>query len=180
MDNDIERVLYSEETIKEACQRLGHQMAHDYQDKNPIIVGVLKGAVLFMTDVIREMDILAELDFIDVSSYNGGTASSGEVKLVHDLSIDVADRDIILVEDIIDTGRTLKFMQDLLKERHAHSIKVCTLLDKPSGRVVEAKADYVGFIVPNEFVAGYGLDYGDQYRNLPYVGVLKPEIYENK
>lgn len=180
MDNDIERVLYSVQDIQEACKRLGTQMAEEYKDKNPLIVGVLKGAALFMTDVIRQMDILAELDFIDVSSYHGGTESSGEVKLEHDLSIDVAGRDIIIIEDIIDSGRSLKFMLDLLKERHVNSIKVCTLLDKPSGRVVEAKADYVGFIVPNEFVVGYGLDYRDQYRNLPYVGVLKPAIYENK
>lgn len=180
MDNDIERVLYSVQDIQEACKRLGTQMAEEYKDKNPLIVGVLKGAALFMTDVIRQMDISAELDFIDVSSYHGGTESSGEVKLEHDLSIDVAGRDIIIVEDIIDSGRSLKFMLDLLKERHVNSIKVCTLLDKPSGRVVEAKADYVGFIVPNEFVVGYGLDYRNQYRNLPYVGVLKPAIYENK
>jgi hypoxanthine phosphoribosyltransferase len=126
------------------------------------------------------MDIYAEIDFIDVSSYHGGTASTGTITLLKDLDTDVSGRDILLVEDIIDTGRTLKYLEDLLKDRNAKSIKVCTLMDKPSGRVVEAKADYVGFNVPSEFVVGYGLDYEEKYRNLPYVGVLKPEVYSDK
>ncbi|MFC6260370.1 hypoxanthine phosphoribosyltransferase [Levilactobacillus fujinensis] len=180
MNNDILKVLYSEEDIAEACKRLGTQLAEDYKDKTPLIICVLKGAILFMTDVIRDMDIYATIDFIDVSSYNGGTASSGTIRLLKDLDTDVSGRDILLVEDIIDTGRTLKYLEDLLKDRNAKSIKVCTLMDKPSGRVVEAKADYVGFNVPSEFVVGYGLDYEEKYRNLPYVGVLKPSVYSDK
>lgn len=180
MNNDIEKVLYSKEDIAAACKRLGQQLAEDYRDKTPLMVCVLKGAILFMTDVIRDMDIYATIDFIDVSSYNGGTESSGTIRLLKDLDTDVAGRDVVLVEDIIDTGRTLKYLEDLLKDRQAKSIKVCTLMDKPSGRVVEAKADYVGFNVPSEFVVGYGLDYEEKYRNLPYVGVLKPSVYSDK
>ncbi|PWF99294.1 hypoxanthine phosphoribosyltransferase [Levilactobacillus bambusae] len=180
MNNDIEKILYSVDDIHEAASRLGKQLADDYRDKNPMMVCVLKGAVLFMADVIREMPVYSTIDFVDVSSYNGGTESSGQVELVTDLSSDVQGRDIVLVEDIIDTGRTLAYLIDLLKDRGANSISVCTLLDKPSGRVVEAKADYVGFEVPNEFLVGYGLDYQGQYRNLPYIGILKPSVYLDK
>ncbi|GKT03112.1 hypoxanthine phosphoribosyltransferase [Furfurilactobacillus sp. WILCCON 0119] len=178
MDNDIEKTLYSAEEIKEAAHRLGMQLTEDYRDKKPIMVSVLKGAILWTVDVMREMDIMAEMDFVDVSSYHGGVASAGEIELIHDLSVDVTDRNIIIMEDIIDTGRTLQYLIDLLKKRHAKDIKVCTLLDKPEGRVVPAKADYVGFQLPKEFVVGYGLDYKEFYRNLPYVGVLKPSVYE--
>lgn len=178
MNNDIEKTLYSVEDIKEAAHRLGQQLTEDYQDKRPILISVLKGAILWTVDVMREMDIMAEVDFIDVSSYHGGVASAGEIQLVHDLSADVAGRNVIIMEDIIDTGRTLQFLIDLLKQRQAKDIKVCTLLDKPEGRVVAAKADYVGFQLPKEFVVGYGLDYKEFYRNLPYVGVLKPSVYE--
>ncbi len=128
--------------------------------------------------MIKRMDIMAKLDFIDVSSYYGGTSSTGKVKLVQDLKSDVRDRSILIMEDIVDTGHTLKYLIDLLKERGAKSVKVCTLLDKPEGRQVEVKADYVGFNVPNEFLVGYGLDYQGYYRNLPYVGILKPAVYE--
>ena len=179
MNNDIEKTLYSAEEIKAAAHRLGMQLTEDYRDKRPILISVLKGSILWTVDVMKEMYIMAEVDFIDVSSYHGGLASTGEIQLIHDLSADVAGRNVIIMEDIIDTGRTLKFLIDLLNERHAKDIKVCTLLDKPEGRVVEAKADYVGFQLPKEFVVGYGLDYKEFYRNLPYVGVLKPEVYEN-
>ncbi|WP_412988790.1 hypoxanthine phosphoribosyltransferase [Pediococcus siamensis] len=180
MNDDIERVLYSQADIAEACGRLGKQLTADYQDKVPVVISVLSGAVFFTTDVLRQMEVYTQIDFIDVSSYNGGTHSSGEVRLVTDISQDVSGRDVLIIEDIVDTGRTLKFIIDLLKDRHAKSVKVCTLLDKPAGRVLEAKADYVGFVVPDEFVVGYGLDYKGEYRNLPYVGVLKPKIYVNK
>ncbi|MCK8625146.1 hypoxanthine phosphoribosyltransferase [Apilactobacillus xinyiensis] len=180
MNNDILKTLYSEEDIKQACKKLGKQISEDYKGKTPIIIGVLKGAIFFMTDMVREMDIYTKLDFIDVSSYNGGTKSSGSVKLIKDIDIDVNGQDIIFMEDIIDTGRTLKYLKELLADRGANSIKVCTLMDKPEGRVVEVKADYVGFEVPNEFVVGYGLDYDGKYRNLPYVGVLKPKIYSDQ
>ncbi len=133
-----------------------------------------------MTDLLREMDLMADIDFIDVSSYHGGTASSGQVTLEQDISVDIKDRDVIIVEDILDSGRTLAYLKNLLEARNPRSFKICTLLDKPEGRTVEAKADYVGFDVPNEFLVGYGLDYQEFYRNLPYVGVLKPEVYANK
>lgn len=178
MDNDIAKVLYSQEDIKNVCQKLGKEITKDYAGKTPIIVSVLKGAIFFTTDVVREIDLNTEMDFIDVSSYHGGVASSGEVDLVTDMGSDVAGRDIIIIEDIVDTGRTLKYIVDLMMQRSANSVKVCTLMDKPTGRVLKIDADYVGFTVPDEFVVGYGLDYKELYRNLPYVGVLKPEIYE--
>ncbi|MCH5463095.1 hypoxanthine phosphoribosyltransferase [Lactobacillus sp. LC28-10] len=179
MNNDIERVLYSQDDIKAACQRLGADITRDYAGKNPLFIGVLKGVIFFMTDLLRELDFLADIDFIDVSSYHGGTSSTGEITLVHDIDTDISGRDVIVVEDILDSGRTLAYLRDRLSERNPKSLKVCTLLDKPEGRVVEAKADYVGFNVPNEFLVGYGLDYIEYYRNLPYVGVLKPEVYAN-
>ena len=178
MNNDIERVLYSREDIHQVAQKLGKELTTAYAGKNPLIICVLKGAVLFTTDIIREMDIYADLDFINLSSYGNETISSGEVQLTKDLDADVTGRDVLVIEDIIDTGRTLKFLVDLLKRRDVNSVKVCTLLDKPAGRLVDIKADYIGFEVPNEFVVGYGLDYAERYRNLPYVGILKPAIFE--
>ncbi|MCS9989304.1 hypoxanthine phosphoribosyltransferase [Weissella confusa] len=177
MNNDIERVLYSEADIAEAAERVGKQLAVDYEGRTPIILSVLKGAVLWTVDVMRHMQY-AEVEFIDVSSYNGGVASSGEVQMVTDLQTDISGRDIIIMEDIVDTGRSLKFMIDLLMERGAKSVKVASLLDKKEGRVVEATVDYIGFDVPKAFVVGYGLDYKQLYRNLPYVGVLKREVYD--
>ncbi|GAX08851.1 MAG TPA: hypoxanthine phosphoribosyltransferase [Lactobacillus sp.] len=179
MNNDIERVLYSQDDIKAACQRLGADITRDYAGKKPLFIGVLKGVIFFMTDLLRELDFLADIDFIDVSSYHGGTASTGEITLVHDIDTDISGRDVVVIEDILDSGRTLAYLRERLSERNPKSLKVCTLLDKPEGRVVEAKADYVGFNVPNEFLVGYGLDYVEYYRNLPYVGVLKPEVYAN-
>jgi len=180
MNNDIERVLYSRDDISKAAHRLGQQLTEDYKDKKPVVISVLKGAILFTVDVIKEMDVYAELDFIDVSSYHGGTESSGKIDLLHDLSTEISGRNILIIEDIIDTGRTLKYLIDLLKQRNAAEIKVCTLLDKEDGRLIDVKADYIGFAVPNEFVVGYGLDYKELYRNLPYVGVLKPKVYTDK
>ncbi|KRM44866.1 hypoxanthine phosphoribosyltransferase [Lentilactobacillus parafarraginis] len=179
MDNDILKVLYSTDEIHAACSRLGQQIQKTYADKVPVVIGVLKGATFFMSDIVREIDTYMEIDFIDVSSYHGATQSSGRVDLITDISTDVAGRDVLIIEDIVDTGRTLKFLMTNLSERGAKSIKVCTLLDKPEGRQVEAKSDFIGFQVPNEFVVGYGLDYDEKYRNLPYIGVLKPEIYTN-
>ncbi|UDM31913.1 hypoxanthine phosphoribosyltransferase [Lentilactobacillus laojiaonis] len=180
MNNDILKTLYSKEDIQTACKRLGKEISTFYKGKTPIVIGVLKGSMFFMADLVRYADIYMELDFMDVSSYHGGLSSSGEVKLVTDITKDVSGRDILIVEDIVDTGRTLKFLMDTLKDRGAKSIEVCSLLDKPSGRVVEASSKFVGFEVPNEFVVGYGLDYDEKYRNLPYIGVLKPEIYSTK
>ena len=180
MKNDIERVLFSQDELAEKKRELGKQLTGDYQDKNPLVVGILKGAMPFLSDLVKEMDIYLEMDFMDVSSYGNGTVSSGEVKIVKDLNTTVEGRDLLLVEDIIDSGRTLNYLIDMFKYRKARSVKIVTLLDKPEGRVVDIKADYVGFLVPNEFVVGYGLDYAERYRNLPYIGVLKPEIYEEK
>lgn len=178
LEKDIEKVVVSREQIKEACERLGKQLTEDYKDKDVVVVGILRGAALFMMDVVREMDCHVELDFMDVSSYHGGTSSSGEVKIVKDLDTPVEGRHILIVEDIVDTGRTLRYIIDLLLHRKAASVKVCTLTDKPEGRVVkDVNADYVGIEVPNEFLVGYGLDYEQKYRNLPYIGVLKPEVY---
>lgn len=180
MKNDIERVLFSQEELAEKTRELGKQLTVDYQDKNPLVVGILKGAMPFLSDLVKEMDIYLEMDFMDVSSYGNGMVSSGEVKIVKDLNTNVEGRDLLLVEDIIDSGRTLNYLIDMFKYRKARSVKIVTLLDKPEGRVVDITADYVGFLVPNEFVVGYGLDYAERYRNLPYIGVLKPEIYEEK
>lgn len=180
MQNDIERVLISAEEIKTATHRLGKQIEQDYQGKKPLVICVLKGAILFMTDLIREIDLPLEIDFMDISSYGDATVSSGEVKIIKDLDSSVLSRDIIIVEDIVDTGRTLNYLMQVLNTRKANSIRICTLMNKPERRVVDVEVDYVGFKVPNEFVVGYGLDYAEVYRNLPYIGVLKPEIYTDK
>lgn len=178
LEQDIERVVISREEIKATCEKLGKQLTEDYQGKDVLVVGILRGAALFMMDIIREMDCHLEMDFMDVSSYHGGTSSSGEVKIIKDLDSRVEGRHILIVEDIIDTGHTLRYIMDLLKYRKAASVKVCALTDKPEGRLVkDVKADYVGIEVPKEFLVGYGLDYEQKYRNLPYIGVLKPEIY---
>ncbi|WP_251870189.1 hypoxanthine phosphoribosyltransferase [Enterococcus italicus] len=179
LDKDIEKILITREQIQMRCAELGKQLTEEYQDKTPLVVGVLKGAVPFMADIVREMDCYLEIDFLDVSSYGNATVSSGEVKIVKDLDTNVEGRDLLIVEDIIDSGRTLAYLVDLFKYRKAKSVKIVTLLDKPEGRVVPIEADYIGFDVPNEFVVGYGLDYIQQYRNLPYVGVLKPSVYQS-
>ncbi|UJL46505.1 hypoxanthine phosphoribosyltransferase [Virgibacillus sp. NKC19-16] len=177
MHNDIKQVLISEEEIADKCRELGRQLTTEYDGKFPLAVGVLKGAMPFMSDVLRRMETYLEMDFMDVSSYGSGTRSSGEVKIVKDLDAKVEGRDLLIIEDIIDSGLTLKYLVDLFKYRKANSIKIVTLLDKPAGRTAAIKADLVGFEVPNEFVVGYGLDYDERYRNLPYIGILKPGIY---
>ncbi|WP_217588309.1 hypoxanthine phosphoribosyltransferase [Lentibacillus saliphilus] len=177
MHNDIKHTLISEEEIKAKCAQIGQQLSEEYDGKFPLAIGVLKGAMPFMSDVLRHMNIHLEMDFMDVSSYGGGMRSSGEVKIVKDLDTKVEGRDLLIIEDIIDSGLTLNYLVDLFKYRKANSIKIVTLLDKPAGRTADIKADLIGFEVPNEFVVGYGLDYQEKYRNLPYIGVLKPEIY---
>ncbi|MGI6155740.1 MAG: hypoxanthine phosphoribosyltransferase [Enterococcus sp.] len=179
LEKDIEKTLVSREEISRRCTELGAILTEEYQGRNPLVVGVLKGAIPFMADIVKEMDCQLELDFMDVSSYGNALVSSGEVKIIKDLDTNVEGREMLIVEDIIDSGRTLAYLVDLFKYRKAKSVKIVTLLDKPEGRVVDIKADYVGFDVPNEFVVGYGLDYQEQYRNLPYVGVLKPSVYQN-
>ncbi|HEX5350196.1 hypoxanthine phosphoribosyltransferase [Trichococcus sp. K1Tr] len=175
---DIKEVLYSEEEISAVVKDLGAQLTKEYEGKNPLVIGVLKGAVMFMTDLSRAMACDLELDFMDVSSYGAGMESSGDVKILKDLDTTVDGRDLLIVEDIIDTGRTLSYLIEIFKYRKAKSIKVVTLMDKKERRVVDLEADYIGINVPNEFVVGYGLDFNEKYRNLPYIGVLKTEVYE--
>lgn len=178
LEKDIERVLVTEEELAEAVKRLGEAITRDYQGKEVLAVGILRGASLFMADVIRQIDCYLEIDFMDVSSYGTATESSGEVKIIKDLDTSVEGKHVLIVEDIIDTGRTLQYLINLLKVRKAASIKICSLLDKPSRRIMtDVIVDYVGVKVPNEFVVGYGLDYEQKYRNLPYIGVLKESIY---
>lgn len=179
MNNDIERVIYSQADIAKRETELAKQICADYRDKRPIIVSVLTGAILFSIDMLEKMDIYAQMDFVDISSFEGGVESTGKIKLIHDLKNSIKGRNVLVMEDIVDSGRTLKFLMELLADRGAESIKVCSLLDKPEGRMVDIHADYVGFNVPNEFLVGYGLDYRGYYRNLPYVGVLKPEVYNS-
>ncbi len=177
LSKDIERVLVSTEEINEIAKRLGKQITEEYNDKFPIVVGLLKGCMPFMGKLITEIDCHIELGFMDVSSYHGGIESSGDIKIKKDLDIPVQDRHVILAEDIVDTGRTIKVVMDLLKYRGAASVSVVTLLDKPEGRTVTLDPEYIGVTIPKEFVVGYGLDYEEKYRNLPYVGILKKEVY---
>lgn len=177
MHSDIEEILITEEDIKKKCEELGAQLTKEYEGKFPLVIGVLKGATLFMADIARHINTHVELDFMDVSSYGGGVRSSGEVKIVKDLNAKVEGRDLLIIEDIIDSGLTLSYLVDLFKYRKAKSVKIVTLLDKPTGRTAKIKADVVGFEVPDAFVVGYGLDYNERYRNLSYIGILKPEIY---
>lgn len=179
MKNDIESVLISEEELQNKIKELGAQITEDYQDKFPLAIGVLKGAVLFMGDLLKRIDTHLEMDFMDVSSYGNAMVSSGEVKILKDLDTSVEGRDVLIIEDIIDSGLTLSYLVELFHYRKAKSVKIVTLLDKPTGRKADIKADYVGFIVPDAFVVGYGLDYAEKYRNLPYIGVLKPHVYSN-
>ncbi|VMF80468.1 hypoxanthine guanine phosphoribosyltransferase [Streptococcus pneumoniae] len=179
LENDIKKVLVSHDEITEAAKKLGAQLTKDYAGKNPILVGILKGSIPFMAELVKHIDTHIEMDFMMVSSYHGGTASSGVINIKQDVTQDIKGRHVLFVEDIIDTGQTLKNLRDMLKAREAASVKIATLLDKPEGRVVEIEADYTCFTIPNEFVVGYGLDYKENYRNLPYIGVLKEEVYSN-
>lgn len=177
MREDMLRVLLSEEEIRAKVKELGEVITRDYRGKNLLLVTVLKGAVVFLADLMRWIDTPAEIDFMIVSSYGSGTKSSGVVKIVKDLDIPLADKDILIVEDILDSGMTLSYIKELLQSRSPQSIRIVTLLDKPDRRKVDLTADYSGFTVPDEFVVGYGLDYDEKYRNLPYIGILKPEVY---
>ena len=178
MDKDIQKILVSEDELRAKVKELGEILSQEYKDKNPLIIGVLKGALPFMADLIKEMNLYLEIDFMDVSSYGSAMVSSGEVKILKDLDTSVEGRNLLFVEDIVDSGRTLEYLKKLFEYRKANSVKIVTLLNKPKGRKVDVKVDWIGFEVPDEFVVGYGLDYSEHYRNLPYIGVLKPEIYE--
>ena len=176
MMNDIEKILITEEELKEGVARLGKQIAEEYADKNPVFIGILKGVVVYFADMIRATQIPCEIDFMVVSSYGKGT-SFGTLLMKKDVSVDIRDRHVVILEDILDTGRTLSHVIDHLKAKEPASLKICTLLNMPTRREVDIEADYIGFTIPNEFVVGYGLDYAERYRNRPFVGVLKPEIY---
>lgn len=178
MNKDVEKILVTEKELYELSKKLGKKITEDYAGRKLLVVGVLKGSIYFLTDLTRHIDLPCSIDFIQASSYGAGTKSSGTIKITKDIGNDLSGFDVLLVEDILDTGRTLKHIRDMLSERNPESIAVVTLLDKPSRRVADIKADYVGVDVPNEFVVGYGLDYNQYYRNLPYIGVLKRKVYE--
>ena len=177
MREDIASILLSEEQIHTRVRELGAEISRDYAGKEPLFVGVLKGCFIFMADLVRAAQIKSEIEFIGVSSYNNGTKSSGVVQITRDLQRDISGRDIIIVEDILDSGNTLYFLTESLKTKGAASVTLATLLDQPARREKPISADYAGFEVPDEFVVGYGLDYCQQYRNYPCIGVLKPEVY---
>ena len=179
MIDDIEKVLLTEENIQKKVKEIGEKITHDYEGKNLMLVSVLKGSVAFMADLMRAIDLPLKIDFMSVSSYGSGTTSSGVVKINKDLDIDLHGVDLLIVEDILDSGKTLHYITKMLSDRGTASIRIACLLDKPERRVVPLSADYTCFDIPDKFVVGYGLDYDQKYRNLPYIGVLKPEVYES-
>ena len=180
MRDDIDHILISEEDLQKRVAELGEQISMDYAGKAPLLVSVLRGSFIFMADLTRHIQPFCQVDFMAVSSYGAGTVSSGQVNIVKDLTDSIEGKDVIVVEDILDSGNTLSYLFQLLKARNPASLKLVTLLDKPSRRTKPIQADYVGFTVPDEFVVGYGLDYDELYRNLPYIGVLKPCVYQGK
>ncbi len=177
MLNDIKEVLITEEKLKETVKSLAQQLNRDYAGKDVILVSVLKGAVVFMADIMREIDLKCEIDFMVVSSYGSGVKTSGNVKIIKDVDLPIEGKDVIIIEDILDSGVTLSNLIKMLKERNPNSLEICTLLDKPARRMADVHAKYIGIEVPDAFVVGYGLDFDEKYRNLPFVGVLKPEVY---
>ena len=178
MDQDIDHILVSEEALKAKVTELGAQISRDYAGKQLLLVSILKGGVVFMADLMRAVTIPCAIDFMVVSSYGGSnTMSTGLVKIIKDLDADLSGKDVLIVEDILDTGITLSHLMPMLKMRNPNSVRLCTILSKPSRRQAQIEPDYLGFEVPDEFVVGYGLDYNEKYRNLPYVGVLKSQVY---
>ena len=177
MKNDIQEVLFSEAQLDAKVSELGARISKDYEGKNPLIVSVLKGSYVFMADLTRKITIPCNIDFMAVSSYGNGTKTTGEVQIIKDIGSKIDGRDLVIVEDILDSGVTLSFLMKILKARGANSIRLCTLLDKPERRVKPVEVHYTGFTIPDAFVVGYGLDYAEHYRNLPYIGILKPEVY---
>ncbi|MDD6284417.1 MAG: hypoxanthine phosphoribosyltransferase [Firmicutes bacterium] len=180
MLNDVEKTLLSCEQLNQIVTDLGARISKDYEGKNLLMVSILKGSVVFMADLMRAVTIPCSIDFMSVSSYGSGTRTSGTVKIVKDLDIDLGGYDLLLVEDILDSGLTLSYVRDMLMTRNPASIRICTLLDKPARRKADIKADYVGAEIPDDFVIGYGLDYDEKYRNLPFVGILSPRVYADK
>ena len=177
LDKDVERVLFSEEELKNRVAEIADQIDRDYAGKEPLLISVLRGSFVFMADLVRQIHLPCTVDFMAVSSYGAGTSSSGQVKIIKDLSEQIEGKDLIVVEDILDSGNTLSYLLQILQARHPASVRLCTLLDKPSRRVKEVELHYAGFSIPDYFVVGYGLDYAEKYRNLPYIGVLKPSVY---
>ena len=175
--DNIAQILLSEEQIKAKVSEMAAKISEDYKDKKLLLVGILKGSMVFMADLMRFLDINAKIDFMSVSSYGSSTVSSGQVRIIMDLKRPVEDYDILLVEDILDSGATLSYLKEVLLARQPRSIRIATLLDKPARRKADISADYRGFELPDEFVVGYGLDFNEDYRNLPFIGVLKPEAY---
>ena len=178
MREKIEQVLLSEQQIADRVRELGEQLTRDYKDKqNLLLIGVLRGVAVFFGDIMRQVDLELDIDFLSVSSYGSSTRSSGVVRILKDLDESITGRHVVIIEDIIDSGLTLSYLVRLLQERRPASLEICTLLDKPSRRLIEVPVKYVGFTIPDQFVVGYGLDYDQKFRNLPFVGVLKPEVY---
>lgn len=179
MKNDMQKTLYSKQELEETVARLGREITKDYQGKTPVLVAVLKGAFIFMADLVRAIEIPCTVDFMVVSSYGKSTQTSGSVKIIKDLDTNIEGKDVIIVEDILDSGITLSNLIRVLNQRHPASIKICTLFDKPARHKVDIQVDYNGLEVPDEFIVGYGLDYAEIYRNYPEIAVLKPEVYED-
>lgn len=177
MHNDIREILFTEQQIQDKIKELGQQISKDYRDRNPLVICVLKGAFMFMADLVKRIDVPLELDFMAVSSYGDSTKSSGVVRIVKDLDVSVEGRDVLIVEDIIDSGLTLSYLIDVLERRNARSVSVVALFDKPARRSVDLEPDYKGYVIPDAFVVGYGLDYAEKYRNLPYLGILREDVY---
>jgi hypoxanthine phosphoribosyltransferase len=175
--DDVSEVLLTEEQVQTRVRALGAQLSADYADRSPVLVSVLKGSIVFLADLVRAMDVPLSVDLMEVSSYGSGTETTGQVRILKDLSGPIEGRDVVVVEDIIDTGLTLNYLLRYLTERSPASIRVCCLLDKPARRLAEIEIDYRGFSIPDRFVVGYGLDFNEQYRNLPYIGVLRPSVY---
>jgi hypoxanthine phosphoribosyltransferase len=176
MHPHLKEILFTREQIEMRVKELAVDISNDYEGKNPLVVGILKGSAMFAMDLLKELSIDVELDFMDVSSYGASTTSSGEVRILKDLSSAAKDRDILIVEDIVDTGNTLLYLKGILEERQAKSVKIVSLLDKPEGRKVSIEADYVGFLVPDKFIVGYGIDYAERYRQLPYIGIFNKDF----
>jgi len=176
-DHDIKEVLFTEEQLKGKMAELGAAITKDYAGKDLLLVSILKGSVIVMADLMREVDLPAQIDFMNVSSYGGGTETKGSVKILKDLDVDIKGKDVLIVEDILDSGVTLHNLIGMLEQRQPASIAICTLFSKPARRKVEVEAKYIGYEIPDAFIVGYGLDYAEKYRNLPYVGVLKEEVY---
>ena len=177
MRDDIQEILFTQEDLADIVKRLGQRISEDYKDTNLFMVAALKGAVVFMADLMRAVKIPCSIDFMSVSSYGSGVKTSGVVKIMKDLDIPLEGYDLLVVEDILDSGLTLHYILDMLQSRNPRSVKLCTLFDKPERRTAPITADYIGARVPDEFIVGYGLDYDEKYRNLPFVGILKPEVY---